>query len=184
MSDKRIKLEQSATESVQRIGLNNLSFRHLAEDNGIKSSSVHYYFPEKGNLANAIIENYTRQFADNLDQITEKHTHPKKKLIEFVKIFEQVVEDDKLCLCGMMAAEVNNLQQDARELLDHFFIQAEDWLCDIFESNKNQLTIDVKPRQLARLVLSGLEGAILLDRVGKQTHRLRAQRAFISKLIV
>jgi len=56
MTDKRTEIETAATEAVQRSGLNNVSFRTLADSVGVKSSSVHYYFAEKSDLANAIIE--------------------------------------------------------------------------------------------------------------------------------
>ena len=182
MSDKRIELEEKALNTVQQIGLSNLSFRTLADDAGIKSSSVHYYFPEKTHLANTIIRNYSVQFKQKLDDIDQKHSQPLKKIESFIKIFEEVVNDDKLCLCGMMAAEIAILQDESRELLLNYFTQAEDWLCDIFKANEKQLHLDVKPRQLARIVMSGLEGAILIDRVETKTNRLRAQRELIRKL--
>ena len=106
MSDKRNELEQKAVNTVQQVGLGNLSFRTLADDAGIKSSSVHYYFPEKTDLANAIIRKYTEQFSEKLHNINQKQLPVTKSLESFIKIFEDVVKEDKLCLCGMMAAEV------------------------------------------------------------------------------
>jgi len=58
MTDKRDHLQQLAQVHVQRGGLKGLSFRTLADEAGIKSSSVHYYFPEKADLAAALIERY------------------------------------------------------------------------------------------------------------------------------
>ena len=182
MSDKRNELENRAANTVQQIGLSNLSFRTLAQDAGIKSSSVHYYFPEKTHLANAIIKNYTLQFSEKLDDISHKNITPLKKIEMFIKIFEDVVADDKLCLCGMMAAETANLHEDSRELLLQYFTQSEDWLAQIFKSAADQLLVDIKPRQLARIVMSGLEGAILIDRVEGKNNRLRAQRELVRKL--
>jgi len=54
--DKRQKLEEVAITAVQHGGLKSLSFRTLADEVGIKSSSVHYHFPEKSHLAKALIE--------------------------------------------------------------------------------------------------------------------------------
>ena len=58
MSDKKTQLESAATNSIQRTGLKDLSFRRLADEVGIKSASVHYYFPGKADLANSLIEKY------------------------------------------------------------------------------------------------------------------------------
>jgi len=58
MTEKRENLQDLAQEHVRHYGLKGLSFRTLAEEAGIKSSSVHYYFPEKSDLATALIERY------------------------------------------------------------------------------------------------------------------------------
>lgn len=183
MSEKRSKLEKVATDAVQRAGLHNISFRTLAEEVGVKSSSVHYYFPEKSHLASALIERYTEAFSEKLGAIDKRTLEPRKKLDAFIKIFEDVVKAEKLCLCGMMAAEVSTLDEHNRELLSTYFKQAEDWLSAVFEDHTEQLTSDIKPRQLARVVMSGLEGAILIDRVDNGRDRLRAQRELIRSLI-
>ena len=184
MSEKRLKLEEVATDAVQRSGLHNLSFRTLADEVGVKSSSVHYYFPEKSHLARALIEKYTLALNDKLKAIDRRKLKPRKKLEAFVKIFEDVVKQNKFCLCGMMAAEVATLDEDNRALLNNYFLQAEDWLCTVFEESSEHIFADIKPRQLARIVLSGLEGAILIDRVDGSRDKLRAQRELISKLLV
>lgn len=184
MSEKRLKLEEVATDAVQRSGLHNLSFRTLADEVGVKSSSVHYYFPEKSHLARALIEKYTATLSDQLAAIDQRKPGPRKKLEAFVKIFEDVIKQEKFCLCGMMAAEVATLNEENRILLNNYFQQAEDWLYAVFEENQERVTINIKPRQLARIVMSGLEGAILIDRVEGSRNRLRAQRELISKLVV
>ena len=182
MSDKRNELENKAAQSVQKIGLSNLSFRTLADEAGIKSSSVHYYFPEKSHLADALICNYTEQFEKKLAEINKTNASAVKKIESFITIFEEVVNDDKLCLCGMMAAETANLKDHSRTLLLQYFIQVEDWLYKVIKSNKSPLQVDIKPRQFARIIMSGLEGAILIDRVEGKPVRLRAQRELVRKL--
>ena len=182
MSDKRNELEKKAVNTVQQVGLSNLSFRTLADDAGIKSSSVHYYFPEKADLANAIIRKYTEQFGEQLRGINRKQLSVTKSIESFIKIFEDVVNEDKLCLCGMMAAEVFSLQDESRVLLQNYFTLAEDWLFEIIKANEDRLCLNVKPRQLARILMSGLEGAILIDRVEGKSIRLRAQRDLVRKL--
>ncbi len=67
MTEKREKLENAALESAQRRGMNGLSFRTLADEVGIKSSSVHYYFPEKSDLTRNLIERYTQNFLASVD---------------------------------------------------------------------------------------------------------------------
>ena len=179
MSEKKRQLEEVATESVQRAGLHNLSFRTLADEVGIKSSSVHYYFPEKSNLASALIESYSQTFAQLLGDIERRKLTPKGKIDAFINLFEEVLESDKFCLCGMMAAEVDSLDEDNRTSLASYFQSTEDWLVRVLE----EADCELKPRVFARIVLSGLEGAILLDRIDGRRDRLRAHRELVRHLL-
>lgn len=184
MSKKRSIMEEVATDAVQRAGLHSLSFRTLADEVGVKSSSVHYYFPEKSSLARVLIENYTEAFSEKLADIDRRKLMPRKKLEAFVKLFEEMIKEEKFCLCGMMAAEVATLNEDNRKLLSEYFRNVEDWLCATFEENAAEVKSEIKPRLLARIVMSGLEGAILIDRVDRSHSRLLAQRQLISSLVV
>ncbi len=179
MSAKRVELEKVATEAVQKKGLHNLSFRTLAEEVGVKSSSVHYYFPEKANLAQALINQYTETFLTQLEAIDEQHDSLEAKLKAFINIFDRVLADDKLCLCGMMSAEVATLDETSRQSLIAYFQHAENWLSTAFDRHQAEINSDMTPKTLARIVVSGLEGAILVDRVEASRHRLQAQEALI-----
>jgi len=184
MSEKREKLEIAATESVQRSGFGNLSFRTLADEVGIKSSSVHYYFPEKSHLAHAVIEKYSREFSLQLEAIGARKLSPIGKLDAFVKIFEDVLKDGRFCLCGMMAAEVDSLDSDSRQALVDYFQCMEDWLTLVIEEGSDGAALDLKPRTLARAFVSGLEGALLVDRLDGRRDRLRAQRELMRNVMI
>ncbi len=183
MADKRTELEQAATAAVQRSGLQNLSFRRLADQVGVKSSSVHYYFPEKADLAGALIKNYTKGLVEQIETINQQSNSLSDILDGLVNIFAQVIEADNFCLCGMMAAEVATLSEENRQLLSRFFEITEDWLCDALTENQHQISSPLDSRNLARLIISGLEGAILLDRVDGDSHRLNAQREMLQHLV-
>lgn len=182
MSDKRLKLEQAATDAIQRLGLNNLSFRTLADEVGIKSSSVHYYFPEKSDLVNALIKDYTVTMVNKLAEIDANRTSLADKLDAFIGIFEDVLKSDKFCLCGMLAAEYASLGSENRSLLIKFFQLAEDWVCAVLEHHHDLVKSSMQPRALAKLIISGLEGALLVDRVMDSFDRINAQREFIASL--
>ncbi len=181
MSKKRDELETAATAAVQKSGIQNLSFRTLAEEVGVKSSSVHYYFPEKSDLIEVLIQRYHEAFMEQLDIIDQRRLSPRRKLDSFLKIFEGVLAEDKFCLCGMMAAEVKTLNSTHKKRLQTYFKDIEEWLIRVI--NQNQEKPALKPRTLARVILSGLEGAILIDRVEGQKDRIKAQRELIRYLV-
>lgn len=171
MSSKRDELEIVATELVQTGGIGALSFRTLADRVGVKSSSVHYYFPEKNDLTAVLIQSYTDSFAQKLQAIAAREKTLKKKLLAYISLFEGATANGKLCLCGMLSAEITSLDDASRALLVKFFKLGENWLQTAFELHADQLDIAMDPKPLAQALLAGLEGAILLDRVqGDQSH--------------
>jgi len=179
MTDKRDQLQDIAQEHVQRGGLKNFSFRALAEEAGIKSSSVHYYFPEKADLGEALIERYSSALMSELKTISEHQWNLKKKLGAFVKIFESVAKDDLVCLCGMLAAEHDNLPEKNREQIKNFFLDMEKWLSTLLKKHKEELNTPMPALPLARSIISGLEGALLLDRAAGNNSCMAAQKTLI-----
>ncbi len=179
MKDNRSLLEDLALESVQRHGLKALSFRTLADEIGIKSSSVHYYFPEKSDLAEVLIARYRDELFSSLQAIELQSSSLKKKISAFITIFERVAKDDRLCLCGMLAAEVEHLSEHNKQLLASLFSDMEKWLTRTFELQRTSINSSLTSAQLARASLSGLEGALLVDRAMGNHRRLKAQKEFI-----
>ena len=183
MSGIRAELERVAADRVARSGMSELSFRTLADQVGVKSSSVHYYFPEKSDLIAALIRTYSAAFSERLADIALNEPTLKKKLLAFFDIFEQATADNKLCLCGMLAAEVATLNDENRRLLAEFFKMGEHWLAAIFKLHADQLVIRMKPEALAMSVMSGLEGAILIDRVCGDQRHLRSYKQLLAQMI-
>ena len=68
MSDAAVAIMDAAERRIRLGGFNGFSFREIAADVGIKSSSVHYHFPTKENLAAAVIHRYTDEVAELIEQ--------------------------------------------------------------------------------------------------------------------
>lgn len=183
MSDKRSELEALALAKVQRSGLRDLSFRTLADEVGVKSSSVHYYFPQKGDLTATLIDNYSKRFMQRLQQVSDGAGTLRRKLMAFVDLFEEAAANDKLCLCGMLAAELSALDDECRSLLELFFKHSEAWLAGVLKEHKAEVTSMLPPARLAAVMMSGLEGALLLDRVHGAGGHLQAQRQLVSSFV-
>jgi TetR/AcrR family transcriptional repressor of nem operon len=183
MSNKREQLEQAATDAIKKDGLRGISFRTLADEVGVKSASVHYHFPTKADLAQAVVVRYAEAFATELDAIERRETGLLAKLEALVGLFEATFAADDFCLCGMLAAEVSSLDEPTRAALNRFFGGTETWLKRQFEAHADELASDLPPATLAAVFVSGLEGALLLDRTQARDDRLGAYRAFSRTLV-
>src|SRR5262249_51075008 len=68
MSEAATEIMDAAERRMRIGGFNGFSFREIAADVGVKSSSVHYHFPTKEKLAAAVIHRYTDEVAELIDQ--------------------------------------------------------------------------------------------------------------------
>lgn len=183
MTDNRTRLVNAAQNAVQRSGLKGLSFRTLADEIGIKSSSVHYYFPEKADLAQTLIERYTDSFFEALSRISTQATNLRGKVEAFIAIFEEVGLQNKVCLCVMLAAELESLSNKNKLALQSFFHDMELWLVSQFDAHPSELETSLSSADLARTMMSGLEGALLTDRVAGNTNCMSAQKTLFLSMV-
>jgi len=77
----------------------------------------------------------------------------------------------------MLAAENDNLSDSNRKQLSGVFREMEKWLTEVFNSHSAELASPVPVLQLARSVIAGLEGALLIDRVAGNRQCFAAQKA-------
>ena len=72
-----------------------------------------------------------------------------------------------MCLCGMLAAEHTTLPAPMQRALQAFFDANEHWLTGVLEAGRRrsgELTLPAGAREEARLLVAGLEGALLVAR--------------------
>lgn len=160
-----------AQDLIQRQGYNGFSFRDVAGDIGIKSSSIHYYYPSKTDLAVAVATQYQTAFSEITNQIIAREDTAPATLKAFAEVFVTTLkQDNKLCLCGMLASEINSVEPELQSAISMFFNEQQDVLAAIFSKgqSKGELRADIEAADFAQTYLSALEGAMMLARVNKR----------------
>lgn len=176
-----------AEELVQTRGFNAFSFRDIAERVGIKTASIHYYFPTKAELGRALIARHREHVGSALAQIDSEDDDPKRKLARYVSIFRRNLEvGNRMCLCGMIAADFSTLDPMIVEELRRSFEDHEAWLNRVLESGMESgaLTLSGSVTDEARLLISSLEGAMLIARSFEDITRFEeCVRGLLGRLI-
>jgi TetR/AcrR family transcriptional repressor of nem operon len=99
-----------ARSTVQAHGLGALSFRDLAKAIGIKSASIHYHFPTKGDLGAALARRYREDAAATLAAVRAEEPDAAACLARYTAIFRRALENEnRMCLCNFLAAETDDL---------------------------------------------------------------------------
>jgi TetR/AcrR family transcriptional repressor of nem operon len=119
---------------------------------------VHYHFSTKEDLAVAVARNYTNKFIASLGDPAELHGQGKHPVRLYVNAFRNAIEEDKgMCLCGMLAAEIDVLPEAVIKETRDFFHRNIDWLKGAYEVTGNQRGA----HELAVNTLCVLEGAMI-----------------------
>jgi TetR/AcrR family transcriptional regulator, transcriptional repressor for nem operon len=155
-----------AERLVQMRGFNGMSYADIATALGVTNASIHYHFPTKSDLGGCLIRRYEENFTRALGSIDARAEDPGKKLRAYARIYEDVLRDNRMCLCGMLAAELDTLPSEMKARLSAFFDANEAWLGSVLEQGRSagRLAFDGAASAKARMLVSCLEGAMLLAR--------------------
>jgi TetR/AcrR family transcriptional repressor of nem operon len=119
MNENAIAIMDAAERRIRMGGFNGFSFREIAEDVGVKSSSVHYHFPTKEALAAAVIRRYTKEVAEIIDRGFETETDPVKV---WTRAFRGTMySEDRICPCAVMGAASQDLPPEVAAEVKGFF---------------------------------------------------------------
>jgi TetR/AcrR family transcriptional repressor of nem operon len=170
--DTTNKLLDAAEYRMRRGGYNAVSFRDLAGDMDIKSSSVHYHFPRKEDLGVALVERYSERFFAALAKASKKATTPTQKLQAFRSVYRMALnKDDAVCLCGLLGAEMAGLPDALTTGVQSFFKANVEWIVqalpdDLSKSEKyKRANTIVATHQGAMMMATSLRDKKLFDSV-------------------
>lgn len=161
------KIVLQAEAYIRTQGYNGFSFRDIAKDIGIKSASIHYHFPSKSDLAQEVAKRYVKRFFTALEEAQEQGKTDIEQLQLFISLFRNALEnDEKMCLCGMIAAELDGLPAAVVTEAKTFFKCSLVWLNQVIERIHAAYPAQQRLAS-AETILSTLEGALLLARIMK-----------------
>jgi TetR/AcrR family transcriptional repressor of nem operon len=164
--DTGARILDSAERLVQSRGFNGFSYADVAAELGVTKASLHYHFPGKAELGEALIGRYAARFAEALEQIDARGGDAPAKLAAYARIYADVLRDRRMCLCGMLAADYDTLPEPMRDAVLRFFDDNEAWLTDVFEQGQAEgsLHLDGSAGDAAQALVGALEGALLVAR--------------------
>ena len=164
MLDTRETIMAIARATAQAHGYTGLSFRELAREVGVKSASIHYHFPTKGDLGAALARRYAEDAAATLEQLWAETPDPATCLQQYAAVFRRALENDnRMCLCGFMAAEYDDLPEAVRVEVQRFADINIAWLARVLAAADTAGDAAAAERR-ARAIFAAIGGAQLIAR--------------------
>ncbi len=165
-----------AERLVQMRGFNGMSYADVATELGVTKAALHYHFASKSELGEALIDRYTARFGSALDDIDQRLNNAPSKIAAYAAIYVDVLRQQRMCLCGMLAAEYQTLPAPMQPAVVRFFDLNESWLEGVLDQGRQDGTLHHhgSARNAAQVVISTLEGAMLVARMHDDPARLEA----------
>lgn len=157
-----------AQDLVQRGGYNAFSYHDLADVIGIKTASIHYYFPTKGDLGKALMKRYTDTVREHLSGIDTQTDDAARKLKLCAEMFagSLCLDNGQLCMGCMLASDLMTLPNEVQDEVRAFFADLERWVAGVMHDGRNakQLVFIDTPDKVARAFVAMLQGALIVAR--------------------
>ncbi|MCD0504501.1 TetR/AcrR family transcriptional regulator [Bordetella petrii] len=168
----REQLVGHAQALIRQRGYNGFSYRDLADRVGVKTASIHYYFPCKDDLLIEAIDNYAATVTGLVHGI-DGALPAKERLDRYAALFEGGPAD-QVCMCGMLAADFASLSDRARLSLQGFFRMHETWLSKVIADGQQDGTLRWagSPEAGGRCLFAAFQGALMGSRLFQNQARL------------
>jgi TetR/AcrR family transcriptional repressor of nem operon len=151
---RREQILSAARKASKSHGYNGLNFRNLAAQVGITSASLHYHFPTKADLGEALARQYREQAARELAELADRVADLSGRFTGYTAIFRRALGDgNQLCLASQFSAEYDDLPLPVRDELAAFAEVNTGWI--------KQVLIDAgEPEQRAEARAAAIFAAI------------------------
>ncbi len=175
-ADTAGQILDAAERLVQVNGFNGFSYADVAAELSLTTAALHYHFSGKAALGRALIDRYAARFGAALERIDREQPTAPEKLRAYATLYGEVLREDRMCLCGMLAAEYQTLPEPMQEAVIGFFDANETWLAWVLKSGVEAglLSFTGPAEDTARMLVGALEGAMLIARPYRDVARFQA----------
>jgi len=165
-ADTSSQILDVAEQLVQVRGFNAFSYADVASELKITKAALHYHFASKSELGEALVTRYAARFAEALAATESQFEDAPSQLEAYVGLYLSVLREKRMCLCGMLAADYQTLPGPMQDAVVGFFDDNEIWLTRVLTRGRDIGTLEFTgtPTETARMIVSSLEGAMLVAR--------------------
>jgi TetR/AcrR family transcriptional regulator, transcriptional repressor for nem operon len=168
-----------AERVVQTKGFGRFSYADVASDLKITKAALHYYYPGKAELGEALIARYSTRFDGALIAVDAAGGSAVAKLDAYISLYAEIVSQQRICLGGMLAAEYEMLPAPMQAEVVRFFDRNAHWLERVLEQGRSEGAVRFagSADDTAVLIISVLEGAMLVARPYGDIEKFRSSSA-------
>lgn len=165
----RQKIINRSRDLFHRYGIEQTSVDTILKETGVSKSNFYYHFKSKDELAYQVLRSRMDEYVDSVLKPTLENNalEPYERLVRFyqrVIDYHESVNCEYGCPFGNVLLELNDRKDEFRLALINFFGMWRQKIKDCVEEgvSKEQIRSEPDAEALSELLLSHLEGAILM----------------------
>lgn len=190
MSTSKEKVIDSAQKLFHLNGFQNTSIDDILKSTGVTKSNLYYHFKSKEELGLLVLEKRIREYENKFfsDTLENNSISPEKRLKKYYKkvtAYHENLECKNGCPFGNLALEMSTTNEKFRSRLSEFFNHWQKVIekCITEGVHLKEFRSDISPKIISQLILSHLEGAILMAKTHRSISPLSSGSKTIMKLI-
>lgn len=172
-----------AEDLVRKRGYNAFSYSDIAHTVSTSKAAIHHHFPKKADLGLELIERFTNVEVSAMSAIARSRSSCSEKMSAYFDLYNASLAENKMCLCGIMAAEHETLSDEIQQALTAFFEMHVLWLSQLLNEGciAGEFEIDGPVDDHAQAILSTMQGALMIAKATNDQAAIdRAGRSLLS----
>jgi len=190
LSTSKDKIIESAQDLFHSYGYHNTSIDDILKSTGVTKSNFYYHFKSKEELGLLILERRIKEYEIRYlsDTLGNTSISPERRLKNYYKnvtSFHKDLNCQRGCPFGNLALEMSDTNENFRQRLSDFFNHWQKIIegCIKEGIKKKEFRGDLSAKSISQLILSHLEGAVLMVKTHRSIHPLSTGSKTIIKLI-
>ncbi|EGJ49586.1 TetR/AcrR family transcriptional regulator [Desulfocurvibacter africanus] len=188
--DTKERILNAGAELVHSKGFNNTGIKEILDLAGVPKGSFYFYFPSKEAFGAELVEHYARSVGSSaMAVLKDGSMSPLERYRRFLLGFEEIFAEQgfsKGCPIGNLCQEMGDLSGTMRDKLAEVVGRMAGAVESVLREamNAGEIFPDLDAAEMARFLLAGWQGSILLAKVDKSLEPMRRfRRMALDKLL-
>lgn len=123
-------------ELIRKKGYNAFSYADISKQLNVKNAAIHYHYPTKPDLAEAVVDFHTDSFNRFTEKASSKNEADQIKM--FLNFYASIQLSGKLCVIGSFASDWNSMEEEVRDKVTKFTNNVLDWITETLDKGKEK----------------------------------------------
>ncbi len=136
MRSTKETIVQLGDELIRSNGYNAFSYADISKQLNVKNAAVHYHFPSKSDLAEAVVEWHEDSFQRFTEKAAPRSASDQIKM--FLNFYASIQVSGKLCVIGTFATDWNSMDERIQQRVTNFTNGVLEWITNTLDTGKEE----------------------------------------------